>query len=583
MSTSEHLITSRFAALNPFSKAETNEDERGEEVAITSVAGGGHSARESSTAKDQLRVSHALKSFLVHQGVLPTEDGGSNESTAALKALLNKRHINVPPSLTTRSHPLPEYFISSSHNTYLTAHQLVGSSSAASYETVLKTGSRCVEIDAWDNDDDLEEPKVTHGFTLVSRISFRSVCETIRDFFDKQLADPAQGEGHQASPILLSLENHCSAHGQLRLVQIMKEVWGGRLLSEAVRQEGHLEQDHVGRHVLLEELGCKIVVIVEHYLADAAQQDENSSSSEESDEDEQRDRKAYKDQKKAAPSSLIIPELADLGVYAQSVKPSDNSWYAVDSGLKNGPHHHLINISESGLSSHLKLASEKIGRHNAHHLMRVFPKGTRISSKNLNPVPFWGVGAQICALNWQSFGAGMQLNEALFSGSDGYVLKPAALRADGSGKLSTGKLKRLRLHIAGASDLPIPDGREADEIKPYVSCLLVHPDDLEKDPVKRKTSPYKHHKLGFLHRGENPPQNDPIWDETLEWEFEENELVFLRMLVKSDDSFAANPTLAVAAVRLLYVVGGWAFIPMLDLRGRETKSSLLVKLDIEDA
>jgi len=73
--------------------------------------------------------------------------------------------------------------------------------------------------------------------------------------------------------------------------------------------------------------------------------------------------------------------------------------------------------------------------------------------QNLNPVPFWGVGAQICALNWQTFGAGMQLNEALFSGSDGYVLKPAALRADGSGKLSTGKMKKLHLHIAGASDV----------------------------------------------------------------------------------------------------------------------------------
>jgi len=230
----------------------------------------------------------------------------------------------------------------------------------------------------------------------------------------------------------------------------------------------------------------------------------------------------------------------------------------------------------------MEIASEKIGRHNAHHLMRVFPKGTRISSKNLNPVPSWGVGAQICALNWQTFGAGMQLNKALFSGSDGYVLKPAALRAGGNGKLSTGKMNKLRLHIAGASDVPIPEGREVDEIKPYVSCLLVHPDDLEKEPAKRKTAPYKHHKLGFLHKGENPPQNDPVWDETLEWEFEENELVFLRLLVKSDDSFAANPTLAVVALRMLYVVGGWSFIPMLDLRGRETKCSLLVKSEVED-
>jgi len=58
---------------------------------------------------------------------------------------------------------------------------------------VLRNCSHCwltvLEIDAWDNDDDPEEPKVTHGYTLVSRISFRSVCETIRDFFDKQVAE----------------------------------------------------------------------------------------------------------------------------------------------------------------------------------------------------------------------------------------------------------------------------------------------------------------------------------------------------------------------------------------------------------
>lgn len=583
MSASEHSITSRLAALKPFSKNEDIEDERGEEITANSVAGGGHGARETNTTKKHLKVSHALKSFLVDQGAISFQDSGSGDLSGALQTLINKPHINVPPDLTDRSHPLPEYFISSSHNTYLTAHQLVGSSSAESYEMVLTAGSRCVEIDAWDNDDDPEEPKVTHGYTLVSRISFRSVCETIRDFFDKEVAESTHQEGYQASPILLSLENHCSAHGQLRLVQIMKEVWGDRLLSEAVRQEGHQEQEHTGKHVHLEELGFKIVVIVEHHLVDAADQEEDDDSSDDEDEDEKRARKDYKDQKKAVPAALIIPELADLGVYAQSVKPSDNSWYELDTGLKNGPHHHLINVSESGLSSHMEAASEKIGRHNAHHLMRVFPKGTRISSKNLNPVPFWGIGAQICALNWQTFGAGMQLNEALFSGSDGYVLKPAALRDGGSGKLSTGKMKKLRLHIAGASDVPLPDGREADEIKPYVSCLLVHPDDLEKAPAKRKTSPYKHHKLGFLHRGENPPPNDPVWDETLDWEFEENELVFLRLLVKSDDSFAANPTLAVASVRLIYVVAGWTFIRMLDLRGRETKCSLLVKFEVRDA
>jgi phosphatidylinositol phospholipase C delta len=270
-----------------------------------------------------------------------------------------------------------------------------------------------------------------------------------------------------------------------------------------------------------------------------------------------------------------------MGAYAQSVKPRDKSWFE-EAELKNGPHHHLINVSEAGLGAHLPANSEKIARHNAKHLMRVFPKGTRMSSRNLKPVPFWGIGAQICALNWQTFDASMQINEALFSGSDGFVLKPAPLRAGGDGKLSTGKMKRLRLHVVGASDVPVPEGREADAIKPYVTCSLIHPDDVKGNPPKRKTGHYKHHKLEFLRRGENSAVTDPVWDERLEWDYEDNELVFLRILIKSDDKFASNPKLAAAAVRVMYAVPGWSFIRMLDLRGRETTCSLLVKFEVED-
>lgn len=589
MSDSENL-GSRLAGFNPFSKSKRSDDndEQGEEITSGTVAGGGHSARRTAITKHDLRVSHALKSFLVNQKVLSSEDlnlDGSDEQTETLKILVNKQHIDVPPHLTDRSHPLPEYFISSSHNTYLMAHQLIGTSSAQAYENVLNAGSRCVEIDAWDNEENLEEPKVTHGYTLVSNISFRSVCETIRDVFDKECAASTEEQGYRAAPVMLSLENHCAAHGQLRLVEIMKEIWGDRLLSEAIRQKGHDEElqpgDH-GHHVELGDLGSKIVVIVEHHIPESTPEEsaDTSSSDDEGEEQARQAKAAYREKKEAAPTTGIIPELADLGVYAQSVKPSDNSWFAAK--LKNGPHHHLINVSELGLLANLPTHSQKITEHNAHHLMRVFPKGTRISSKNLDPVPFWGVGAQICALNWQTFGAGMQINEALFSGSDGYVLKPAALRAGGSGVLSTGKLKKLRLHIAGATDVPVPPGYDADSLKPYVSCLLTHPDDLGKAPTKRKTSPYKQHKLGFFHKGENPTVTDPIWDEILEWEYVENELVFLRLLIKDDASFATNPKLAVAAVRLSYSIPEWRFIRMLDLKGRETTCSILVKFRIED-
>merc|ERR1711939_334612 len=574
-------ITSRLSKFNPFAKVRTDPEDQGEAITSETVGGGGHAARPSGITKSGLKVSHALRSYLVQEKVLSKADAGvdSEETTDALKQLLDKPHVQVPAEVTDRSHPLPEYFISSSHNTYLLAHQLYGESSTEAYATALRTGSRCVEIDAWDGKDSVDEPKVTHGYTLASNISFRSVCETIRDIVDEESAATSAGSGSEPAPILISLENHCGPHGQKRLAEIMRETWQHRLVSEPVRQEGTAEQEGSGQHVKLSELGNKIAVIVEYHIPDE-KEDSSSSSESEDDDDEHRQ---MKKQKKETPASPIIPELAELGVYAQSVKPSDHSWLSGE--LKNGPHHHLINVSESGLKALLPKSAAEIARHNAQHLMRVYPKGTRISSKNLMPVPVWGVGAQVTALNFQTFDASMQLNEALFSGSACYVLKPSALRTGGNGDLSsTSRRRKLTLHVAGATSIPLPADRdEAKEIKPYVPSTLLQPSDLSGDPPKRKTSGYKQHKLGFLHKGENPSALNPIWNEKLEWEdYEDNELTFLRILIKSDDSFAANPVLAVAAVRLTYVTPGWSFIRMLDLKGRETHCSVLVRFEFAD-
>ena len=578
-------ITSGLSKLNPFGRPKADEDDAGDTIEPDSVGGGGRASKKAQVNKHELRISHALKSFLVHEKVLSEADAGldSDQPTTGLEELLRKPHIIVSSSITDRSYALSEYFISSSHNTYLLAHQLYGSASTDAYETALTTGSRCVEIDAWDNEDDEEEPKVTHGYTLASHIPFRKVCEAMHDVVDQEAAQPSEESQYKAAPIMLSLENHCSAQGQLRLVQIMKEVWGDRLVSKRVRDQGTEAQEGTARPVRLEQLSSKIAVIVEYHFPEGPGPDEEEEVEEVEGEDEEakKERKAYEQKKKEAPKEGIIPELAELGVYAQSVKPRDNSWF--EGELKGGPHDHLVNVSESGLSSLMPKSSHQVGMHNSKHLMRVYPKGTRISSQNLNPVPFWGVGAQICALNWQTFDASMQLNEALFSGTDGYVLKPEGLRSGGDGKAGSGSKRKLRLRVAGATDVPLPEGRKASEIHPYVTCTLVHPADHEKAPPKRKTAAYKQHKLGIIHKGEQPPPTDPVWDETLEWEYEDNELTFLRILIKSDDSFARNPMFGVASVRLLYVVDEWTFIRLLDLKGRETRCTLLVKFEFEEA
>lgn len=316
-------VSTRLSRLNPFAHPGLQDDEDiGDVIDSKTLAGGGHAGRETSVTH-HLRASAALRSFLIDQGVLSRDNASTKDPahiSKALRSLINKPHAVVPAALTDRSHLLPDYFISSSHNTYLLAHQLYGASSAKAYETALMAGSRCVEIDAWDGDDK-DEPKVTHGYTFTSSIPFRTVCETIRDVVDHQAAQAVNAQGYGAAPILLSLENHCDAHGQQRMVDIMNEVFGDRLLGKAIRDKAAGEQEGTGEHVTLAELGSKIAVIVEYHFPSDNDGGGDEATSSSGDEELEEARREYRRKTKAAPSAVIIPALSELGIYAQSVKP----------------------------------------------------------------------------------------------------------------------------------------------------------------------------------------------------------------------------------------------------------------------
>lgn len=117
---------------------------------------------------DQYLRSENLLSFEGFARYMMDKDNYAMTKTVCPSKMAELMNMNLP---------LSHYFIATSHNTYLTGHQLKGESSVELYSQVLLTGCRCVELDCWDGDDGY--PIIYHGHTFTSKIPFRAVVDAI--------------------------------------------------------------------------------------------------------------------------------------------------------------------------------------------------------------------------------------------------------------------------------------------------------------------------------------------------------------------------------------------------------------------
>ncbi|KRY02042.1 Inactive phospholipase C-like protein 2 [Trichinella pseudospiralis] len=371
-----------------------------------------------------ITLSHC-RQLIRHYEPEPENQKSLKLSFHGLRRLLLSEAGNIVKS---EHKPLTNYYIYSTHNTYLCGHQLMGDATIEGYILALKKGARLLELDIWPGENDLQ---VTHGHTLVKPVSL-SVRSTIMAF-------------------LLHLK-----------------TFGKKLYKNVAHLKTLPSPEELKNKILLKGKGG------------------------------------------------VAKELAAIIsiVSAKLVNP------LVD--LERHPVNSMASKSEDQLVAMVEENQPAMVKYTSQHLVKCYPRGTRTSSTNMNPV---------------TADLANDLNTAMFSinGNCGYILKPDSLQNKESS--TEQQVKKMIVRILSANFLPKPSTTTSKEdvIDPYVK---VETFGMPSDRVKYRTTVIRNN--GF----------NPYWNESFRIDLRYANLAFLRFCIKdynlrAKDDFIGQYTIPV--------------------------------------
>ncbi|OCT75844.1 inactive phospholipase C-like protein 2 [Xenopus laevis] len=464
-------------------------------------------------------------------------DGFTNYLMSPDCSIFDPEHKKVCQDMTQ---PLSHYYINASHNTYLIEDQFRGPSDITGYIRALKMGCRSVELDVWDGPDN--EPVIYTGHTMTSQIVFRSVIEIINKY------------AFYASeyPLILCLENHCSVKQQKVMVQHMKKILEDKLYTTSP----NLEESYLPSP---ESLKGKLLIKGKKLNSDCSGIEGDVTDEDEGLEMSQRVGKDGDEQQNTAPVKRVqlCKEFSDMVSICKSVQFTD-----FQVSFQNQKYWEVCSFNEVAAG---KYANENPGdfvNYNKRYLSRIFPSPMRIDSSNMNPQDFWKCGCQIVAMNYQTPGLMMDLNIGWFrqNGNCGYVMRPSIMREEVSFFSANTKdsvpgvsPQLLHIKIISGQHFPKPKGSGAkgDVVDPYV-YVEIH--GIPADCAEQRTKTV--HQNG----------DNPIFDESFEFQINLPELTMVRFVVLDDD-YIGDEFIGQYTIPFECLQPGYRHVPLQSLTG----------------